>query len=562
MPSLQTPVLIVGAGPSGMLARLLLHQLGVETVLVERREGVQRAPAAHAVNARTLEICRAAGVDMAAVAAASVDPRDAGRVYWVTKLGGRVLGDLPYERQGDEQLSLTPTPLRNLSQNRFEPILLAALNASGAGEPRWRHQWESAEQTEDAVVSRIRDLDRDEVYEVRSDYLVAADGAGSRVRKWIGIEMDGPQNLQAFIMIHLLGDMRPVAGDPPGILHFVVDGDNGSGVFVLHDLDRESVFMQPFDPERESVADYDKARCREIVRGAIADPSVRFEIETVSTWMMTAQVAQRYRDRRVMIVGDAAHRFPPTGGLGLNTGAQDVHNLAWKLAAVLLDGRPDTLLDTYEIERRPVAKANADQSLTNALQLIEVSVALGQTDDPEQSAARLAETLASRQGLARVREAIARQADHFDQIGLQLGFEYTEGALVAPDTPDEAPRSALRDYVPSGRPGARLPHGWIGGDGGSTLDWVPLDRFLLLTGPEGDDWIAAAGELADWPVVARKVTAKDLVAPDDWFAACGIGATGALLVRPDQHVAWRSAGGSSEPRESLERAFREIFAER
>jgi 2,4-dichlorophenol 6-monooxygenase len=170
-------VLIVGAGPSGSMASLLLEQLGVETLLVERRPGPQRAPAAHVVNARTLEICRAAGVDAKALADAAQDPAEAGFAYFVTKLGGRVLGRLPFERQGDDQLAFTPTPLRNLSQNRLEPILLQALDRRAGRRPCWRHQWEAAEQGPDGVRSRIRDLETGALEEVTSSYLLAADGA-------------------------------------------------------------------------------------------------------------------------------------------------------------------------------------------------------------------------------------------------------------------------------------------------------------------------------------------------------------------------------------------------
>lgn len=554
MRRIEVPALIVGAGPSGMMASLLLHQLGVECLLVERRADVRRAPAAHAVNARTLEICRAAGADMDAIAAAAALPSDAGWVYWVTALGGSVLGRLPYERQGDEQLATTPTPLRNLSQNRFEPILVEALQRTGAGQPMWRQVWESAEQDEDGVTSRLRDLATGEAYEVRSRYLIAADGAGSRVRKWLAIDMIGPQQLQSFVMIHFSADLRCLAGDPPGVLHFVFDPRSGGSVFVLHDLDREAVFMQPYDSERETIADYPVARCEKLVRGAMTDPAIDLTIESVDTWAMTAQVAERYRGGRAILIGDAAHRFPPTGGLGLNTGVQDAHNLAWKLAAVLRGGS-DRLLDSYELERRPIAQANADQSLVNALKLIEVPVALGLDEDAERSAARMAETLASADGRQRVADSIAGQVDHFDQVGLQLGFVYERGALIA--DADDARRSDVRHFVPSGRPGARLPHAWTAGrERRSTLDWVPLDRFSVLAGPRGEAWVTAA-KACGLPV--RVVAEGDLIDAQVWFDAAGISATGALLVRPDQHVAWRSREAVADPAAALSEALRRVL---
>jgi len=560
MPTREVPVLIVGAGPSGLMAALLLRRLGIDAEIVERRPTLQRAPAAHVVNARTLEICRAAGVDMVALAAVARNPAEAGVVYFTTRFGSEVLGRLPYERQGDEQLAVTPTPLRNISQHRFEPCLLAALEKAGAPGPRWRRQWEAAEQDAAGVVSRLRDLDSGAEEEIRSHYLLAADGAGSRIRKWLGIGVSGPDRLQSFVMIHFRADLRPCAGDPPGVLFFVCDAGAGGGVFVIHDLEREAVYMHPFDPDRESAEDYDEARCRAVIRRAMST-DLPLEVETISTWMMTAQVADHYRDGRVFLVGDAAHRFPPTGGLGLNTGVQDVHNLAWKLAAVRRGRAPASLLDTYECERRPVAQTNADQSLKNALQLLEVPQSLGVTDTSEESHQRMAAVLADPQARARVRAAIDHQAEHFDMPGLQLGFCYAHGALVR--EPDAAlpPTPDPRTFVPSGCPGARLPHAWMRGDRGeSLLDRVPLDRFLLLAGPAGNAWLDALRTLPDRDVDGLQVSAANLSDLDGWLQSAGIGAQGALLVRPDQHVAWRSPGASADAARELRRAIDQILA--
>jgi 2,4-dichlorophenol 6-monooxygenase len=314
----EVPVLIVGAGPAGLMAALLLERLGIETLVVERRAGPQRAPAAHVVNARTFEICRAAGVDMQTIAKAAIAPADAGFVDWVEKLGGVRLGRLPFERQGDDQLALTPTPLRNLSQNRFEPLLLEALGAP----PRWRFAWESAEQDAEGVRAQVRDLASGELHRVDCRYLLGADGAGSRVRKSLGIAMHGPERIQTFVMIHIRAALRDRLGSPPSVLSFVCDPTDGGGVFVVHDLDAEATFMRPYDSERESLDDYDAVRCEALVRRALEDPKLDFQVETISTWAMTAQVAERYREGRIFLVGDSAHRFPPTGGLGLNTGVQ------------------------------------------------------------------------------------------------------------------------------------------------------------------------------------------------------------------------------------------------
>ena len=558
--STNVPVLIAGAGPSGVLAALLLEQLGVETLLVERRQGPQRAPAAHVVNARTFEVCRAAGVDAKVLADASRDPADAGYAYFVTKLGGRVLGRHLFEQQGDDQLDVTPTPLRNISQNDFEPILLDTLRQRCGRSPLWQQQWEGATQQGGEVLSRVRDLATGEEHEIASRYLLAADGAGSRIRKGLGIPALGPERIRSFVMIHFHAKLRGIPEVPPGALFFLSDPSTGGGAFVIHDLDREAVFMAPFDPDQESIETYTPERCDALVRSGLEDPSLELSVQNISSWTMTAQVAEHYRAENIFLVGDAAHRFPPTGGLGLNTGAQDVHNLAWKLAAVLQGWAPESLLDSFEQERKPVAQWNADQSLRNALRLIEVPKALG-IARPDASTEAMEALLASPTGLAGVREAVAQQAEHFDMPGLQLGFAYESGALLRAQ--GEAPPGVpeVRNFVPSGAPGARLPHAWLveSGDRRSLLDAVALGSFLLVAGPDGKGWLDAAAAVDAVPLESLLLSRTELPDLDRWLQIAGIDADGALLVRPDQHVAWRARGLVSDPADELARVLRAVL---
>src|SRR5262249_37959867 len=202
----------------------------------------------------------------------------------------------------------------------------------------------------EGVTSRIRDSASGTVYEPRSRWLIAADGAASPVRKLLGIEQIGPDRLQSFVMIHFEANLRPLVGHRPGVLYWTTE-PGATGTFVAHDIDSTWVYMHPWDPDRESVQDYSEAVCAGIVRRAMGTDAYPFTLRTVRTWSMTAQVAERYRERRIFLVGDAAHRFPPTGGLGLNTGVQDAHNLVWKIAAVEAGWAPDALLDTYTAER-------------------------------------------------------------------------------------------------------------------------------------------------------------------------------------------------------------------
>lgn len=536
---IEVPVLIVGAGPVGMMGALLFARLGIEAIVVDRRETPLRAPAAHVVNARTFEICRAVGVDEDALAEFASDPRDAGQAIWMTSLAGEEVGRLPFERQDDEVLRYTPTPLRNLAQHRFENVLRETLPKVGAAEVRYGHKWEEASQDGEGVTSRVRDVATGRVIEVRSRYLVACDGAGSPVRKSVGIEMDGPQNLQNFVMIHFSANLRELLEGREGVLYWMMDPALGA-TFVAHDLESEWVYMLPFDPDREALADYPKERCEALVKAGIGSDAHPVTIETVGTWGMSAQVAQRFREGRVFLAGDSAHRFPPTGGLGLNSGVQDIHDLAWRIAAVEEGWAKPGLFDSYEPERRPVARANADNSLQNATRLFEIPQALGFAED--RTTERMRTTLADPEGRARVEAAIANQAEHFDTLGLQLGFRYEEGAIV-PDGKD-APVIAnpVRELVPTGRPGARMPHAWLvrAGDRISSLDLLALDGFTLVTTDPSEGWAAEVAGISGLPIRHVALGEEALEDAARWREEAGIGPEGALLVRPDQHVAWRT----------------------
>ena len=236
-------VLVVGAGPVGLTAALLLQRLGRTVAVVERRDGPSRAPAAHAVNARTFEIWRQIGLDVDALRAEAQDPADAGMVHWVRKLGGEVIASLPYERQGDEQLAVTPTPLRNLSQHRLEPRLVEALAAAGVP-VHYGHHWESADldraATTEGVTSSVAGPSGTAT--VASRWLLACDGASSPVRRRLGIVPEGPHRIQSFVMVHLAADLRPLVGDEPGVLFWICDAATG-GTFVSHGIDREWVYM-------------------------------------------------------------------------------------------------------------------------------------------------------------------------------------------------------------------------------------------------------------------------------------------------------------------------------
>ncbi|MEI6700537.1 MAG: FAD-dependent monooxygenase [Actinomycetota bacterium] len=553
---LTCDVLVVGGGPVGLIETLLLRQLGLNVVVIEQREGPQTAPSAHVVSARTLEILRGLGVDMAEIEAIAQKPSEGAWVRWVTALGGRELGRVPFENlHNPEKVALTsPQPLRNLSQHQLEPVLYREV-----ADLRSSTQWISCVDLGDAIVSMVRSLATDETYEITSRYVIGCDGAGSAVRRHCGIQMVGPDEIENFISIHAETDLRSLVADSPATLYWITD-PTVQGTFIAHDLASTWVYMTSYDPAAESVTDYDTARAEAIFRRAGGLPEdLPVTIRHVTSWRMTSQVASQFRQGRIFLVGDAAHRFPPTGGLGLNTGAAEAHNLAWKLAWVLRGWATPELLNTYEAERRSIAQYNSEVSLENAFRLLEVWIALGIDDDLEASKLRAEQLLTTPEGMAEVTRAIEHQAEHFDQLGVQLGFCYHQEAGVVLDDGSSRPvvGNPVREYVPTTVPGSRLPHAVVqrAGQELSTLDLVEPGAFLLLC--HGSAW--AQVELPSSAPVTRVVVGSDITDPfGQWAAVCGLSQDGAILVRPDQHVAWRTQSAPSDAQSELQALLNQL----
>ena len=577
---LEIPVLIVGAGPAGLTAALLLRQYGVEALTINRYHWTANTPRAHYQNQRSIEILRELGLE-AAVVAEGMPTELAQHVVWTETLAGVEFARIPTYMKTRQDAFRKASPCRsvNIAQSLLEPIMARAAMERGAT-IRWHHELIDVQQDATGVTALIEDRSDARRYRVRCQYLIGADGARSRVAEAVGIGHTGQAGWGAAVNVWFKADLTRYCAHRPGFLYWTnrpgVDFWVGSGGFVNVKPWNEWVMSFMYDPAQgvpELGADAMKAR----VRALVGDDSLEVEILSVNPWQMNALVADRMRAGRVFIAGDAVHRHPPSGGLGSNTSMQDAHNLAWKLACVLRGEAGEAVLDTYETERLPVARKVVQRSMQNIEYFIQVARALGfqEGQSPDDGWRRhnvLSED--SEEGARRreaLRDALALQQYHFCAHGTELNTRYAHGALVPelspPDDIDASQDTELH-YIPSTQPGAVLPHVWLakGAAHASTLDVCRPGRMTLICGHGHALWREAAARVAQNVGVAIDVVAigigldwRDV--DEDWHALRGFGDRGCVLVRPDKVVAWRSRDAGDNADVALEQAVRQVMSQ-
>ena len=467
----------------------------------------------------------------------------------------------------------------NLPQIRLEPLLKERAEELSPGRVRFGHELIGLEQDGDGVRALIRENASGREYTVRCDYLLGADG-GRLVAGLIGVEYEGLGVLTETATLHASADFSRLAGDPDVLLRWHWSPQTGALVTMV------PMGPERWGPESEEWAihlsyavDDPRARSDEHVeadlRKALGIAEEPLDIHKITRWTVDAVLASSFSVGRVFLLGDAAHRHPPTGGLGLNSAIQDAHNLCWKLAAVLAGDASPALLDSYEAERRPVDERNCQRSLENAVNYFSIGPALGVSPEnsAEENMAQLRRMWSGRPEDAEHRSSALRaiRAVSMDvgELNVEYGYTYESAAVVPDGSPAPVPIEDVRVYEPSTRPGAPLPHAWIDDEDGNRRaikDLVAPGRFLLIAGEDGHAWCEAARQLAaeaGIPLDAVRIghLDGDLYDPRcTWLRYRQISSDGAVLVRPDRFIAWRAATACDDARGALASALSQILA--
>ena len=530
----HVPVLIVGGGPVGLTASFLLSRLGVPSLLVERHPGTPIHPKARGINARTMEIFRQQGVE-AEVRGAGLPTERTGLIVWAHSLAGEEIERRTPWRGRAEAAEISPMRACLCAQDYLEPVLRAYAERQPGATLRFNAELVSFRQSDGAVRATILDRATGRAEQVTADYMLAADGAQSAVRKALGVAMVGQSDVYDSVNVLLEADLRPWTADRPAALYFIENPEVRGTFLTINGRDRWGFLVNSLKAQGLRAADFTPELAQRLVRLAAGVPDLPVRILGIAPWIASAHVAERYAVERVFLAGDAAHEMPPTGGFGMNTGIQDVHNLCWKIALALQRRAAPDLLATYHDERQPLGRAITEQSLQNAV-----------------SMGRLQQT----------RRSAAARPEYLNEIGMIFGATYRSRAIVPDGSAPLALADPVTQYVPNARPGGRAPHVWLQRpDGGriSTIDLVG-NEFVLFAAAKGETWLDAAAKVHA-PLKAIHIGATGLADNDGrWRELYGVEATGAVLVRPDGHVAWRSAALAADPVAALGSAFRAILS--
>jgi 2-polyprenyl-6-methoxyphenol hydroxylase-like FAD-dependent oxidoreductase len=523
---IETPILIVGGGPVGLSLGADLGRRGVQCMIIEQSDGVIYHPRATALNARTMELLRRFGVSER-VKRDGTPPDFPHTVLYITGFNGYEIARIDRPSHG----GVTPSPIsperpQRCNQLFLDPILRDLVQSLPSVTLRYRCKFESLVEDGDKVVATVRDLATDEQQTITARYVVDCSGSHSPIRRAFGIRMTGQTETEYHLSAFMrLPELWKHHDKGKAALTFFVD-DKGSWRNLVM-IDGKELYR--FAISGKAYYDDPQAVDIEAHFNEAAGPSIPHEVISVIRWAARDVVAEKYRVGRVLLVGDAAHQNHPSGGFGLNTGMGDVDDIGWKLAAMVQGWGGPNLLDTYEIERRPVGLRNISQAYTgHADNRDRQSHPEITKDTPEGARAR-----------AQMKEQIlTSQPAMVLTDGIALGYRYDPSPIVWPDgTPPTEDTISL--YVPTARPGSRAPHAWIS-EGKSTVDLFGDGFVLLRMGADAPD-----GTAIEEAFRQRNVPLKTVPIANPEIVK--LYAKKLVLVRPDGHVAWRADDLPQDP---------------
>ena len=547
--------------------------------MITKYRWTANTPRAHITNQRAMEIFRDLGVEEQVLADAT--PHElVGDTVFCTTIAGEEIGRIKTwgthpAREADYQLA-SPCLICDIPQTYLEPILVKNATARGT-QTRFSTEYLSHTQDDSGVTTTVKDRLTGASYSIRSRYLIGADGARSLVAEHIGLPYEGRMDIAGSINITFKADISAQVATRPSVLYWVIQpgsdvGGIGAGLVRMIRPWNEWLIVWGYDiTQPPPTVDVDKAT--EIVRNLLGLPDLDVEITGTSLWGNNEMYATHLQRRRVFAAGDAMHRHPPSNGLGSNTSVQDSYNLAWKLAAVLRGEAGPGLLETYSQERAPVAKqivTRANKSSREFGQFFEVlGLTEAETEEEmrEQIEERKANTARGRAKRAALVSAMELKNYEFNAHGVELGQFYQSAAIVGDGTVRPEPaRDPELYYQASTVPGSHLPHAWVGDAASkvSTLDLAPYGAFTLFTGIAGEAWADAAEKVGrDLNVPIKTV----IIGPGrevtdiyyDWARVREIDEDGALLVRPDKFIGWRSMSLPVAPDQALRDALTSLL---
>ena len=503
----RVPVCVVGCGPIGLTGALLLSRFGVDTLLIDKRTEVNTHPRSRFVDTNTMELMRDLGIEKA------VEDTGLGSDWtaynrWFPTLSQDAFAEIPSPTFHTVPRSTSPCLPVMTCQDYVEKVLLEQVQVASNIDLRFNTEALEMEEGEGHVRVRIRNADASEE-EVVADYVIGADGPHSRTREIIGSELDSAPRPVYSQDVIFEADLTDVVRDrKAGLLYAATP----NGVMVFQPLNGVTRWRcQIFGPEPVKLGVEEiVARIREAVGAA---GPLEITVTSTGLWQPTPGCTTRLSAGRIFLAGDAAHVTVPTGGMGNNVGFAGVRNLAWKLAYVLQGHSPASILDSYEVEHRPLA-------LDRIALGIDITEGVGKL-------------FMAYYGGGDVAEGVAATRHYADYDGTILGFELASELIAENDAPAPAVEHPVMDFVPAVRAGRRAPHVWLNeAKGASVLDWFGR-RYVLVAGPAvtAQRWERAVSELRaahNFPIDVRVLPAG---VAQPWSA------TGLALVRPDGIIA-------------------------